>query len=321
MLDNDPFKICVIGTGGIAHSQHGPAYARYAAENPRVELAACCDLDGEKAAGFALRFGFRRVYTDYVEMLEVEKPHAACLHIPPDLIAPLAGRILRLGVPLLLEKPPGLTVSNRRFTPLAAELKRWLAGMAPNAIQHIGYDFFRVGREDPDFSTTAIHGIDTVRFLAGCDYQEIRFRYQTISKATNFYLDSTLACGATARLSFLPLSGVVLECATVHLVDQVFFLNLPLGAGIDAGGRLEWVQKGQVVRTLSGADLGKGGQSPPGDFELNGFWDEDASFFDDIRAGRRPACDLRHTRQSVEIAQALRERWEGYPRILSNEHL
>ena len=36
----------------------------------------------------------------------------------------------------------------------------------------------RVDRRDPDFSVTAIHGIDAVRFLARSDYAHVRFRYQ-----------------------------------------------------------------------------------------------------------------------------------------------
>ena len=38
----------------------------------------------------------------------------------------------------------------------------------------------RVERRDPDFSTTAIHGLDAVRYLAGADYAEARFRYREL---------------------------------------------------------------------------------------------------------------------------------------------
>ena len=61
---------------------------------------------------------------------------------------------------------PHQVAFNRRYTPLVVELKRRLAGAT---IQHIDCQFYRVGRTGSDFTTTAIHGIDTVRFLAGCD--------------------------------------------------------------------------------------------------------------------------------------------------------
>ena len=43
------FKICAIGCGAMATTGHGPSFQRYAQEHPDVELAACCDLDAEKA--------------------------------------------------------------------------------------------------------------------------------------------------------------------------------------------------------------------------------------------------------------------------------
>ena len=50
----------------------------------------------------------------------------------------------------------------RRFK----ELRQGLEG------QMWQYDFFRINRKDADFSTTSIHGIDTLKFLVGSDYKE-----------------------------------------------------------------------------------------------------------------------------------------------------
>jgi hypothetical protein len=47
-------------------------------------------------------------------------------------------------------------------------------------------------------------------------------------------------------------------------------------------------------------------------FEVNGFYAENAGFFDAVRAGARPTGNLRDARQSVEIAQFLRERRACY---------
>jgi len=83
-------------------------------------------------------------------------------------------------IPLLIEKPPGLTVEetdqmisaarssgtpnqvsfNRRYTPLVVYLKKKLQDeLACSDIQHLQYDFYRIGRTDADFSTTAIMGL------------------------------------------------------------------------------------------------------------------------------------------------------------------
>jgi len=239
-----PFKICVIGCGQLANSHHGPAYVKYAQEHADTELTACSDVIEQRAVDFARRFGFQRHYADLLRMLAVENPDAVCLVVPPSITAQLACQILRLQYPLLIEKPPGLTVAetdrmisaarlsgtpnqvafNRRYTPLVSLVKTLLADhVAPGELQHLQYDFYRIGRTDADFSTTAIHGIDTARFLAGSDYARISFHYQELPAlgptTANILMDCTFQSGTTAQISFCPVSGAVIERATLHAFD------------------------------------------------------------------------------------------------------
>ncbi len=351
-----PFQICLIGCGALANSHHGPAYVQYAHTHLDTELIACCDLDPQKAESFSRRFGFRRFYSDPLRMLESEQPHAVCLVVPPEATCALACQVLELGFPLLLEKPPGLTTVeidhmivaagntpnqvafNRRYTPLVTALKQRLsADPPPGDLQHLQYDFFRIGRTDPDFSTTAIHGIDAARFLAGSDYARVDFHYRPLPEfgpsVANVFLDCTYAsvgsaatavCAASAHLSFLPVSGAVIERATLHFRDRLFFLHLPIWNAFDFPGSLVEVFNGQVVRTLSGPESIRSVDRPSArsldgpaalsseDFVLNGFYAEDAAFFDDIRSGRNPQCDLLSARQSVEIAECIRQRKASY---------
>lgn len=327
------FKVCAIGCGNLANYCHGPSYARYAASHPDTELVACCDLDETKAIRFRERFGFSRHYTDLERMLRAESPDAVCLIVPVALTCELSCIILGMGYPLLTEKPPGRTTEeidrmihaadasgaaaqvafNRRYTPLVRELKRLLSeSVAPSQIQHVRYDLTRVGRTDADFSTTAIHGIDAARFLADSDYAGVRFHYQVLPELgptiANIYMDCTFVSGATAHLSFCPLAGVVVERATLHAHDHTFYLSLPMWNALDTPGRLQHLEKGELKLKVSGLDISEGGEQ----FELNGFYGENACFFDDIRNGRRPAGDLRCARQSVEVAQCVRERRSEY---------
>jgi predicted dehydrogenase len=327
------FKICTIGCGQLANSQHGPAYAKYAGQTPDTELTACSDLDETKAAAFAQQFGFKRHYTDPIQMLEREHPDAVCLLVPPSVTAPLSCQILMMNYPLLIEKPPGLTVAetdrmieaarksgtpnqvafNRRYTPLVALLKEMLfTTPAPVELQHLQYDFYRVGRTDADFSTTAIHGIDTARYLAGSDYSHIAFHYHEFpalgSATANILMDCTFRSGMTAQLCFCPVSGAVIERATIHALDQLFFLNLPIWNAFDAPGSLTHVVKGEVVQAYSGPEVSNGTE----DFVLNGFYGENAAFFDAIRSGRAPAGNFESGRQAVQVAQLIRERKDSY---------
>jgi myo-inositol 2-dehydrogenase / D-chiro-inositol 1-dehydrogenase len=327
-------NILVIGCGGIANSMHGPAYARYAALHDDIELAACCDIEIERAEAFAGRFGFRRVFTDWERMLEsASRAPVVCLNVPPERTASIACQILRRGIPLLIEKPPGLTVIetdemiraageggaphqvafNRRYNPLVTALKSRLAQDSAARIELIQLDFTRIGRKDSDFSTTAIHGIDTVRFLAGYGYAKAKFNYSSLSElgptVVNIYIDCLMVSGTITRLNFLPATGAVTERLTLYLRDDTFFLNLPVPGGLDFPGRLLHLRHARVVSDLSGPEIANSDE----DYILNGFYAEDASFFDALRNGDRPTGDLRESRQSVEIAQSIRERKQGYP--------
>jgi myo-inositol 2-dehydrogenase/D-chiro-inositol 1-dehydrogenase len=327
------FKICVIGCGALANSHHGPAYVKYARDHAGTELIACCDLSAQKAEDFSRRFGFQRWYTDPLRMLETEGPDAVCLIVPPAMTCAITCQILMMHFPLLLEKPPGLTTGeidqmitaarvsgtpnqvafNRRYTPLVAALKQRLAeNVPPDGLQHLQYDFYRIERTDADFSTTAIHGIDATRFLAGSAYSRIIFHYREFpdlgSTTANILLDCTFTSGATAQICFLPVSGAVIERATLHAFNRIFFLHLPIWNAFDSPGSLVEVVKGKIISTVSGPEVAGSNE----DFVLNGFYAEDAAFFDDICHGRSPQGDIESGRQSVEIAQCLRERKTTY---------
>jgi myo-inositol 2-dehydrogenase/D-chiro-inositol 1-dehydrogenase len=327
------FKICMIGCGEIANGYHGPAYRKYALEHANVELSACCDRNIPKAAQFAERFGFSRYYTDFAKMLKTERPDAICLSVQPDFTCEISCAILGMGIPLLLEKPPGMTIEetdrmiaaaaesgtpnqvafNRRFTPLVSELKGILEKrLSPEDIQYVRYDLTRVNRTDRDFSTTAIHGIDTARFIASSDYAYVRFHYQEFSVlgqgVANIFMDCTFQSGATAQLDFCPLAGVVTERVAVHASDNTCFLNLPVWNAFDTPGRLMHFEKEQLIRDVAGPEVSGSNE----DYILNGFYSENESFFNDIRNGFLPTVDIKSGRQSVEIAQLIRERAVEY---------
>lgn len=330
------FKICVVGCGYMAFNGHGPSYKKYANLHTDVELAACCDIDGSKAALFQQEFGFSRHYTDMDLMLDIEKPQVVCLIVPEKLTFPLTARIFEKGYPLLLEKPPGLNKNetiemiriannsnipnrvafNRRYMPLVGRLKYLLEQQHGfNDTLDIQYQMQRVGRTDLDFSTTAIHGIDIVRYLAASDYRNIAFHYQTLEcvgqNVANIYMDCEFKSGAYAQLSFCPVSGIVVERLEVRAYQQAFYLNLPIGGSFDKDGKLLHIENGKVLLELSGSDL----SVCRDEFVLSGFYNENEMFFEDIRNGRKPAGDIASGLQSVEIADCIRYRAAEYKNL------
>jgi myo-inositol 2-dehydrogenase/D-chiro-inositol 1-dehydrogenase len=329
-------KLCAIGCGEHAASSHGPALARYTAGHPEIELAACCDVDPERAERHRVRFGFARAYTDPLAMIAAERPDAAVLVVPEAETCAVGVQVLERGVPLLIEKPPGRTLDevdrlaaaadrrgadpvphqvafNRRFVPLIQAARRMLDALGSSApIQHLHYEMTRVDRRDPDFSATAIHGFDAVRFLAGSDFTHARFRYREMPEqgtgVANILVDAVLASGATAQLAFCPVAGVVVERATVHAGRHTLHLRVPMWGAVDSPGRLEHFEGGTRKEDLSGAPPG---EAPPA-WELGGFYGEYEAFLGDLQAGRVPAPSLRDARQSVAIAACVSRREGEY---------
>jgi predicted dehydrogenase len=330
-MSDNTFNICLVGCGGIAKRFHGPSYERYAALHEGIELAACCDTHAQAAKEFADRFGFARHYTDIDEMLDSERPSAVCLAVPYTITAELAIRVLERGYPLLTEKPPGMNRAeidamidaadrsgmpnqaafNRRYMPLVQELKRL---MDPGDIYTLRYEMSRVNRRDSDFSTTAIHGIDTARYIAGSDYRRADLYYQEMPElgpgVCNMHLYAEFESGATAQLAFTPVAGALFERAEIVGLDQTITLYLPVPDSIDGAGGLVSRQGGKVSYSLDGGDIPDGLEPSV----ANGFYRENESFFDDVIAGRKPEGDLRSGIQAVEISACMRERRPEYKR-------
>ena len=330
-------RFCSIGCGEHARSSHGPALAKCASSRPELELAGCCDTDAERAEAHRKRFGFARAFTDAAAMLDALRPDAVALIVPEGETVPLAERVLERGMGLLVEKPPGRTQGevdrliaaargrsggpgvphkvgfNRRFVPLIREARRRLEALGgARSVQHLHYEMTRVDRRDPDFSVTAIHGIDAVRYLAGSDYAEVRFRYRELPAlgpgVANIFMDAVMASGATAQLAFCPVAGVLIERATIHSGRHSFFLNVPLWAAFDSPGRLQHLEAGALAEEISGASLSGSTKA----FELGGFYDEYLAFLDDLVAGRQPGPSLAEARQSVAVAEQIRLRAAEY---------
>jgi predicted dehydrogenase len=321
-------KLCQVGCGEHARVAHGPSQARCARERPGLELAACCDLDPASAELFRRDFGYERAYGDPAAMLDAERPDGVVVVVPVARTVAIGSLVLERGLPLLLEKPPGETTAdvdrliaaaesggrvvphqvafNRRFAPLVRELRRRVEQAGP--LQHVHYEMTRVERRDPDFSTTAIHGFDAVRYLAGCDYAEARFRYRELPGlgpgVANILVDAVMASGATAHLAFCPVAGVLVERASAHAHGHSLHLHVPMWGGVDSPGRLWHFVGGRLVDDLAGDVVGDGNAL----FELGGFYRETAAFLDAVAADSAASPSLRESRQSVEIAEHVRQR-------------
>lgn len=311
------FGICTVGCGRHARRAHGPSYARYA-QRTGTQLISCCDIDAARAEDFARDFGFDRFDIDLDTMLDRENPDAICLVAPPPLTCALACRILPRGVPLLLEKPPGIDMVelervigaagntpvmvafNRRFAPGLVELRRCIAGLE---IHEIDYLMIRHARSEPDFSKTAIHGVDALRFLVG-DFHDVRLSYQPIQNAEpacNIVMEAQTPAGARVRYRCYPCGGGVFERAAVQAEGVCLEANVPMWNSHDMPGVVRAYEADQCKFEVKG---------DPGDPEivLSGFYGVNEAFFEAVRAGRPPTPTVVESRLSMRIADAIRRR-------------
>ena len=225
-----------VGVGaGYFSAYHYEAWSRI----PQVEISAIADLDRQKAESTAARFGISRVYTDYEEMLEQEKPDFIDIITPPASHAAICSAATARGVSIICQKPLApsfaeacqlvelveragvrfLVHENWRWQPWYRELRRLIDGGMLGEVFSIDF-CVRLGdgwredaylarqpyfREDPRLLIfeTGVHFIDSFRFLLGevtSVYARLRRLNPDIRGEDSGHVVLGFASGATAVL-------------------------------------------------------------------------------------------------------------------------
>ena len=305
-------RIALIGAGGHSQNNHAPALAKYVADHPgEVELIGVCDLQREKTERFCKMFGFKAAYTDYEEMIDVERPDGCICVMPIPLIADMAMNLLRRGMPATVEKPMGATLEevrelvacardtgtptmvsvNRRFEPLTRQGMEWMQNRG--RLRYVRASILRHNRLEKDFlSGTAIHCIDMLRTLAG----EIGNREVRVHRGSPpwFSIGFTFTSGVLGTLDVLPTDGSVEE--RYELFGDGYRVDARVGPSPNP--RLRCWESGEVtvdVRPPSGAP----------DFVRVGAYGETQEFIQALNEGRPPWPSVEEVFPSVEMAYTM----------------
>jgi predicted dehydrogenase len=186
----DP-RIAIIGAGHLATRRIYPYIGAAGAE-----LVGVCDLDADRAARNARRFG-GRPYANLHAMLDAEQPDGVILCIGPQEHAEIAPVILRRGFPLYTEKPPSstaaqaleiarishetgtfcMTAFKKRYALAYNRAKEWIGSFPPEDVYSISADYCSGHMANDSDRTSylldfAIHMIDLIGYLMG-DVQEV----------------------------------------------------------------------------------------------------------------------------------------------------
>jgi predicted dehydrogenase len=170
---------------------------------PEVDYVALCDRDEAKARACAERLGIPRVFTDAAEMLDTVRPGLFDIVTPPATHAALVAEAATREIPAICQKPlaptygeaialveiaeragvPLIAHENFRWQPWYREAQRLIATGRLGELHSIAFRLRPGDGQGPDayldrqpsFQTmprllvyeTAIHWIDTFRFLMG----------------------------------------------------------------------------------------------------------------------------------------------------------
>jgi predicted dehydrogenase len=102
---------------GIFGERHAQAYSRH----PGVDFVAVCDLNGQRAAQIAERYGARSHTSDFTELLNNPEIEAVSIATPDHLHKDVAIAFAQAGKHLLVEKPLATTVEDAEAIDTAAK--------------------------------------------------------------------------------------------------------------------------------------------------------------------------------------------------------
>jgi len=305
-------KIALLGAGSHSRINHLPSLAKYRDEHPdTIELAALCDLREEHAKEVAAEFGFAKVYTDLTEMLETEQPDACAAITPIPITLEISTKLMRAGMPVLIEKPPGDTVAeareicdvaestgtpamvsmNRRFDPALTAANAW-RGDRP--LEYLRGTIVRHNRREPEFIRgTAIHPMDAMRSVGG-DITEWTLRMRTVSGIRWYFVDILFESGTHGLLEVTPTAGSVAEYYELFGADYRALAS----AGDSSAGEVTCYESNEL----------KSHDRLPDDtprFVRNGTYAEMTAFIEAVRDKKPLYPSPKQVLQSVEICHAI----------------
>lgn len=222
----DKAVVAVIGTGGLAQSQHIPNLVRA----PHARLKTLCDLREEVLLGVQSKYGVPQATTNCREVLADPEIDAVVIATRDDMHVPLTLDALAAGKHVYVEKPLAQTPEecekvvaareqagkhvavgfNRRFAPAYALAREILDGNggAHNVYYRISDAYWSWGRNLPP-RTRVVHEVchifDILRFLTGSEPVSV---YAVESRPDDELFTLKFASGCVA---------VIMSCGYVHV--------------------------------------------------------------------------------------------------------
>jgi predicted dehydrogenase len=313
MNKTSTIRLALIGCGEHAETGHAIPLARYRSEYPdAIALVAACDIRIERAQRFCERYGFNASYSNINELLLREQVDGCIAVVPPERISETGILLLNRHIPCVVEKPLGSVFSdvealakkaaesgtanmvsvNRRFMPFLNRALEW-AGNA-GSMRYVHCTLARHARSEREFIwATAVHAVDTLRYIAG---EVEQFESRTIMAGENawYTIDFHFRSGVDGRIDVLPTAGMVEE--TYDLFGEGFHARVTCPFGRKRGW-LAYRNGALVIEEWASGDTAED--------TLNGCYGETAAFIGALRDHSAPKPSIADVVPSVQICMSI----------------
>jgi len=318
-------RIGIVGAGPWARTMHRPVM-QWLQASGKVQYCAVVDVDAGRATDFAQSLGCRP-YGDLASMTRSERPDALAILVNSKATAEVIRTSIRLGLPFLAEKPPApdtpthlelakaagdlphVVGYNRRHSPYLVRAREWLEDAVP---QVVCAQFARHRRFDEDFSTTAVHPIDTSLHLAGSPLRQAvvecapappsGHRSGACAQVLNYFVACWTQGGTRVQILITPDTASAVEHYVARSTDRTVAVSFPQLGMIDYPGFVELQEANRTTARLGPSDFGIGPSDSP---SLGGIRDEHLQLVGLLDGSAHSISTLASTISTQRIRQTL----------------
>lgn len=316
-----PIRILHIGAGEWSRQVHAPALRRLH-QLGSVSLQAICDLRFNRAEEFRQQFAYQQAFSDVETAIQQSAPHAIVCTVHPAATAVVVNGLLRHGLPLFIEKPPGISLAeasalarnaaaaqvqtlvafNRRAMPSLRRMKQWAGA---HRIRNARAEMLRTNRMEERFAVeTGIHMLDALRFLLGNPLAiETRKRPYGSSAVSDATVRLQYRDNLEAEVSLLLNTGIRRE--TYRLTSDGASAEAALGDSYNADTSFRGDRYWQAETITEQHAL-------TGDRLLDdGILGEYEDFLRMVNTGSPSTCTLQEAAFSMQLAEAVQNGFSG----------
>ncbi|MBC7287152.1 MAG: Gfo/Idh/MocA family oxidoreductase [Armatimonadetes bacterium] len=321
---SDKVRVALVGAGAMANSVHYPSLAEFS----DVELVALCDLIEDKLHATADRYGIDRRYTNYQKMVEDTDPDAVYVLMPPHQLFDIVVWLLKRGLHVFIEKPPGVTreqirqmahwaeengcltmvAFNRRFIPLLRYCRDKVRAEGGYVHQCVAtfYKDHRAGGPYYDgavdiLTSDAIHAVDALRFMAGVQVKRVASSVRSLGRHfdTSFNALVEFENGCVGVLLSNWMTGGRVHTFEMHGFGISAFCDPDNKAVIHKDNQL-------CVEELTPQQVAGSEER----HKYYGFWHENRHFIDCIKENQEPETCFTDAVRTMELVDAIyRNAW------------